>query len=332
MTEADIKPDEYCERSRFIDRRSREAELFNSLIESHIPKQVIRWNCYEHIGWVFELEDVVFDVENTAADTIVVRVASGSMPRVYIDPLRQELRQMVSMASVGRGGILDFDVTLLQAVETVIIHVHEWRLRTRPKLTPQVEKGWDMRTASEKDIFDNPLGFNLDSVEDTTYHILGKSVKELCESLEDEEFRILHVENVMRTDLARRFEKRQKEMLDGFMKLSYAELRPCVAHETIPFRSSEDNRDGLARELCRPRAVYHGTDCWKVSSIVRWGFVLPGHQIGDTERELSVAFGGSFGYGVYTFPDAEYALLYSECPRRKELAARSDPHICLGCV
>ncbi|KAE9379821.1 hypothetical protein N431DRAFT_394184 [Stipitochalara longipes BDJ] len=310
LSKIDIDRHEFFDTPRFVDHRSREAEFFNTLIECHIPSQVTRWDCYEHIGWVFELENVVLDVENTAIDTVVVRVTSSSMPRVYIDPLRLELRQLVSLALAGPGDILDFAVTLLQVVETAVIHIHEWKNRKQAFLGSEQPKGWDMSKASEKDIFDNPVGLNLDSVEDTAFHLLGKTVKELCESLEDDEFRVLHVENVLRTDLVRRFEKKQIEMLDSFMKCSYQQLRPCVAQQIIPYGSSMDNRNDLARELCRPRATYHGTSRWKVSSIVRWGFGLPGQKIGD--REIGIAYGSSFGRGIYTSPEAEYALLYSE--------------------
>jgi hypothetical protein len=96
---SDLDQEETCEflkQPRFIDLRSKEAEYFNNFLDSHIPSEVIRWGCYEDIGWVFELDDLVLDVENHLVDSVNVRVTSGTMPRVYIDPLRQELRRMMS--------------------------------------------------------------------------------------------------------------------------------------------------------------------------------------------------------------------------------------------
>jgi hypothetical protein len=308
-----VADDEDCDsifkRVGFVDKRSKEAEFFNLLLESHMSDKVIRWDCYEHIGWVFELEDVVLDVDNRSSDTVIVRVTSGSMPRVYIDPLRQELRRLVSAALAGRGGVLDFAVTLLQLVETAVIHVHEWKPRGK---TEGHSKGWDISKASVHDIFDNPLGLDLDTVDDSAFHLLGKTVKQLCESFENDEFRVLHVENVLRSDLLKGFRKKQGQMLKQLIQCPYKQLRECVAHETIPYGSSMDNRDNLARDLCRPRPTFHGTDRWDVSSIVRWGFVLPGQRAGN--RTVGIAYGSSFGRGIYTSPDAEYALMYSEWP------------------
>jgi hypothetical protein len=314
-------------RNRYVDLRSKEAEFFNLLLDCHISDRVVQWDCYEHIGWVFELEDVVLDVENASEDTVMVRVTSGLMPRIYIDALRQELRQIVSTALASGGGILDFAITLLQLVETAVISVHEWRNRGKRKAGEQLI-GWNVNSASKRDIFDNPLGLDLASVDDSAYHLLGKSVKQLCEDLEDDEIRILHVENVLRTDLVQRFRKRQKRMLEQLMGCTYRQLRKCVAHDIIPHGSSMDNRDDLARELCRPRAAYHGTNRWNVSSIVRWGLALPGQKAGH--RVIGVVYGSSFGRGIYSSPNAEYALSYSEWSEERSCWGKTRPEYLPG--
>lgn len=294
---------------RFVDHRSKEAEFFNNLLDANISSKVTRWDCYEHIGWVFELEDVVLDVENTAADTIKVQVTSGTMPRVFIDPLRQQLRQILSTALASQGGILEFAVTLLQLVETAVISVCEWKNKGK-KRDGRESKGWNVTTViGQQAIFDNPLGADLATIDDSAFHLLGKTVKELCEPFQDYRLRILHVENVLRSDLVSRFRRRQNQMLDQLMKCNRHQLRQCVPNNTIPSGSALDNRDDLARELCRPRATYHGTSRYNVSSIVRWGFVLPGRKAGD--RAVEIAYGSSFGRGIYTSPDPHYALSYS---------------------
>jgi hypothetical protein len=294
---------------RFVDHRSKEAESFNILLDTNISSKVMRWDCYEHIGWVFELEDVVLNVENTAADTIMIRVTSGSMPRVFIDPLRQQLRQILSTALAGRGGVLDFAVTLLQLVETAVISVGEWKHRGN-SVDGRGPKGWDVATViGQQAIFDNPHGVDLVTIDDSAFYILGKTVKELCEPFQDDSLRILHVENVLRSDLVSRFRRRQNQILDQLMRCNHHQLRQCVPNNTIPCGSALDNRDDLARELCRPRATYHGTSRYNVSSIVRWGFVLPGRKAGD--RAVDIAYGSSFGRGIYTSPDPHYALSYS---------------------
>jgi hypothetical protein len=311
--DADLEdPDSPFRKLGFVDRRSQEAEFFNLLLDSHISNKVIRWNCYRDIGWVFELEDMVLDVENVGTETFTVRATSGSMPRVYINPLRQELRQLLSTALKSQEGILGFAVTLLQLVETAVIHVHEWKYREEGEVQ---SRGWDPKKVSEEDIFENPFGVNLDMVDDSAFHLLGKSVKELWESFEDDGFRVLHVENGLRNDLVKAFQKRQSKMLEQVTQCSYKQLRPCVSQETIKYGSSMDNRDDLARQLCQPRPSFHGTDRCNIPSIVRLGFDLPGQKVGD--RTVGIAFGSSFGRGIYTSPNVEYALVYSEWSEKK---------------
>lgn len=308
--------------SQFLDLRSKEAEIFNELLDCHIPEDVIRWDCYEDFGWVFELEDMVVDVNNTAADAVTVRVTSNSMPRVYIDPLRQELRHILSSALASQSGILEFAITLLQVLETAVIFIQEWKAKVEGKTGGRLTR-WDAKAVSQQAVFENPLGLDLTTVDDSAFHLLGKSVKQLCQDLGDDQFRILHVENVLRSDLVNRFRKRQNQMLDQLLRCSYSQLRRCVAHDTIPYGSSLDNRDDLARQLCKPRATYHGTNRWKVSSIVRWGFVIPGQKAGDST--IGIQSGASYGVGTYTSPDANYALLYSSWSKEERILEKIGP-------
>jgi hypothetical protein len=173
-------------------------------------------------------------------------------------------------------------------------------------------KGWDVNKVQDTQvIFENPYGANLNTVDDSAFYLLGKSVKDICADFSDElsEFRILHVEPVLRSDLIQRFRTRQSKMLKQLTGCNYREVRQCVPPGTIPHSSALDTRDDLARELCRPRITFHGTSRRNVPSIVRWGFIIPGQTAG--KQHVGVAFGSSFGTGIYTSPDADYALSYS---------------------
>ncbi|KAN0119167.1 ADP-ribosylation [Hyaloscypha variabilis] len=310
-------------RGRFVDLRSKEAEFFNRLLEDHVPDKVIRWGCYEHTGWVFEMEDAVVDIENTATDRVIVRVISGSIPRAYLDPLRQQLRHMLSTTMSSQGGVLEFAVTLLQLVETAVISVQDWRDGWRVDKTEGALRGWDVTTAvGPKVLFDNPLGADLTTIDDSAFHLLGKTVKELCAPLEDAKLRIIHVENVLRSDLVSRFKVRQQRMMGKLMQCSHHQLRQCVPNDVVRSGSAFDSRSNLARELCRPRATYHGTSRYNVSSIVRWGFALPGQKAGD--KVIDVAFGSSFGRGIYTSPDARYALSYARWSENRASKTRHE--------
>lgn len=68
----DGEPESLCNRPRFVDLHSEEAAFFNFLLGRHVPDSVIRWDYYEHIGRVFELEDVVINIKNAEAETVIV--------------------------------------------------------------------------------------------------------------------------------------------------------------------------------------------------------------------------------------------------------------------
>ena len=264
---------------RFLDLRSLEAEEFNCLLDCHLPNGVLQWSCDEDIGWTFEIEDLVLEVENIAFDTVSVRVSSGSMPRANIDPLRKELRQILSLGLENGSCVLDFALTLLQLAEEAVIHIHEWKNRGRTELGV---KAWDVYEArGMQHLLNNPFGADLETIDDAALHILGRPVKDICkDSIANESLRILHVEPVLSPDLVERILCRQRRMLNQLMQCSYGELRGCVSAQNIDHKSSRNNRDDLARELCRPRTTFHGTSRWNIPSIVRYDFVLPGKKAG----------------------------------------------------
>jgi hypothetical protein len=70
-------------------------------------------------------------------------------------------------------------------------------------------KGWDASKVSEKDIFSKPHGIDLNTVNDSVFHLLGKTVKKLCDSFEDDGFRVLHIEKVLSTDRVEGFGRKQ---------------------------------------------------------------------------------------------------------------------------
>jgi hypothetical protein len=100
-----------------IDFRSKEAEIFNDILDSHLPDQVIRWNC---------TEDLVLALENIGVDPIHVRVTTLTMPRAYVDQLRQRLLRIVSGTIETRHNMLGFATILLRLVEEAVIFLRKW--------------------------------------------------------------------------------------------------------------------------------------------------------------------------------------------------------------
>ncbi|KAF8855832.1 hypothetical protein BDZ45DRAFT_727889 [Acephala macrosclerotiorum] len=197
------------------------------------------------------------------------------------------------------GWTFEFDDLTLEVVHSV--------------LDPRApDAGWNLAEVAAHNVRDfitsNSKGVDLNTIETSADDLLRTSIKKICEGFR-ETYRILHVEPVTRADLANRFQKRQKAIYDDVVKLPKGELRKYVNPMKIRRGSALDTQEGLAEEICKPRVTFHGTQRHKVSSIVRYGFVKPGDKAGRTKIEVEC--GASFGVGIYTSPDFEYALWYS---------------------
>lgn len=298
----------------FIDLRQKEAELFNEILYTHLLKDVVRWECTEEIGWVFQMEDLILDVESFAFEPVQVHVATWSMPRKYIDPLRCELRRIVSGPLESRKDMFGFATILLRLVEEAVSVVEEWKNQISRKnkvVEPNTSRGWNARDldamTAVQSLIENPLGLDISTVDKSGEALLGKSIGELCASF-PEQYRILHIEPVFREDIVARFRYRRESIYEDLLKLPHNQLRQCVSKKKVPIGSS-NTQEVLAQELCNPHVTFHGTARHNVSSIVRWGFVKPGQKAG--QKEVNIACGASYGIGIYSSPDIEYATYYA---------------------
>ncbi|KAE9407889.1 hypothetical protein BT96DRAFT_914259 [Gymnopus androsaceus JB14] len=102
------------------------------------------------------------------------------------------------------------------------------------------------------------------------------------------DYRIIHVESVIRDDLARRFSERQDQLRLKLIQRPLGELT----------KSKKD----LVEYLVTPKLTFHGTRPDLVPSIVQYGFLKPG----------SVHPGHcTYGRGIYSSPSSAFALAYS---------------------
>eukprot|EP00667_Euglena_gracilis_P024723 EG_transcript_28611 len=101
---------------------------------------------------------------------------------------------------------------------------------------------------------------------------------------------VLHVEPVMRHDLAVRFDRQQLAMYQKYSSGKWG--------------SREDaNRE----ELSAISVAFHGTRLQNVHSIVREGLVVPREETG-----VAVASGSTYGRGIYLSPRAELSIGYCQ--------------------
>ncbi|XP_065177624.1 uncharacterized protein LOC135808369 [Sycon ciliatum] len=97
--------------------------------------------------------------------------------------------------------------------------------------------------------------------------------------------RILKVENILKDDLARRFES------------CWNKMRTAYWHSV---RRKIDNFQ------CEPVMAFHGTNERNLPNIVKQGLVVPG-----TKPGVTVQHGSYLGVGIYTSPSIELSLGYS---------------------
>ncbi|KAF8070035.1 hypothetical protein FPV67DRAFT_1667930 [Lyophyllum atratum] len=114
--------------------------------------------------------------------------------------------------------------------------------------------------------------------------------------------RLLHAEIVLRTDLRQRYLNMRRKIQE-------------LATQGIKDRRAKDVAwDKYGKE----EVVFHGTLRQNVGSIVRSGFVVPGEKT-VTGESVSVRCGSTWGQGIYTSPEPEFSLSYTDHTREGEV-------------
>ncbi|KAL9095094.1 MAG: hypothetical protein Q9165_002697 [Trypethelium subeluteriae] len=164
-------------------------------------------------------------------------------------------------------------------------------------------------------------GVDLNTVEDTAHDILGKTPQEICKDLEDDTgLRIVHCETIMRSDLRKRFERKQGELRQTLSNCSIANLKDgCSARGVYLREFHRARKEELVEYLVKPCVTFHGTQGHIVRSIVKYGFLIPGGPNPFTREAVFVQSGNTYGRGIYTSPKARVSSAYSsaECKMTK---------------
>ncbi|KAF9873210.1 hypothetical protein CkaCkLH20_09373 [Colletotrichum karsti] len=137
---------------------------------------------------------------------------------------------------------------------------------------------------------------------------LGMSAREICETIPSC-YRVLHVECVIRRDLAARFDACRARLRERLLLHHKSLPNCCVKHTRL-----EDKLE----HLIRPRMTFHGTQRHFVPSIVRHGFLKPGSRVpkgdkgGYDGNVHQVRCGSTYGRGIYSSPSADFSLCYTD--------------------
>jgi hypothetical protein len=152
---------------------------------------------------------------------------------------------------------------------------------------------------------------DLDTFHGAATHILGKTPAQICHGILPK-WSILHCENILRNDLMRRFLERQQSIRETLTKVDMQKLRTCVPNQHRRLGDGQATREQLVHYLTKPRLTFHGTRRELVPSILQHSFLKPGDKHPVTERRLAVDNGSAYGRGIYSSPEAWYALMYAE--------------------
>ena len=224
---------------RFIDFVLLRNLEIKRLFRRHLPLEIEEWDGSLQDGFIsFKYPELDLRIGTRAHcwSTPQHEIINRELSRKVVDALRASLREMIREASDAHlntwipFGIRDLAILVLQLVEETTSCVRVWR-SSQLKATAISQRGWNAREAKHwKEVIENEYGVDLDSVEDTASDIIGKTPKEICEDILPN-YRVIHCETVMRTDLLRQFKQRQRKLRENLLNQRLDTLKQCVPIE-----------------------------------------------------------------------------------------------------
>jgi hypothetical protein len=299
---------------RFVDGTIASTDLLNDLLQTYMPLAV-DWTMGP-ASCTLQLVCLTVRFENGAGMPLTAH--SATMPRRYLDPLRQALREILFAAlSEPTWSTMGFGVMLLQLGEEALSHVEAFQTSVTSQTNVAIQHdeeepatiGWDATSSDWRSILSNSFGVSLLTVNDTAKFLLGKDITQILADLPSA-LRVLHVEPVFRTDLVAKFTRKRQEMRRHFETMSPDSLRRCVRAKQLRCGGGDSGK-AMAEILSTPEVTFHGAPRQVMRSIVRHGFVVPGQKIGQTGQENKIACGASFGVGIYSSPSIAFASSYA---------------------
>ncbi|KAL8832189.1 MAG: hypothetical protein Q9191_000405 [Dirinaria sp. TL-2023a] len=306
-------------------RLLREEEI-DALVAANLLGGEQRWDSELLDGFTFNYPEMKLIIETGArypAEPLFYRVENASLPRLVIDALRVALRQ-IALTDSGTNtldawkdrasnayGRFEFAMTSLHLASKTAEYLKSFRLNLASL------QGLSAAHAQSETLSDRKHEISLKAFtgDVTVNSILGSTPEEICADLPTE-FRVLHVENVLRNDLVRRFYDRQDVVRQQLHEFSVQDLKTCMlpAIKTKMHGKSQRKED-LITYLVTPQVTFHGTRRDFVPSIVRQGFLMPGANDFLTGKTHGTRCGSTYGRGIYSSPSAAFSLSYAGSAR-----------------
>ncbi|KAI1402116.1 ADP-ribosylation [Hypoxylon fuscum] len=275
-------------------------EVLTSPIDNEITFEHAELSLHVTTGSYYPAVPVIWEVNN------------HTLPRQVVDELRAQLRRIVEDAATTNNlsrwreredeceyGIFKPIMVVLELATQTRAHLRSWRQGTASKIQikppPKTYLPFKEKPASSM------------TTSDIAYQYLRKTPQKICSQIPPK-YRILHVEEILRTDLAHKFREKQEKMKSELLEKSYAALRSCVPAQ---LRHSK-RKEVFVEYMLKPRVTFHGTSRQNIPSIVHYGFIKPGERKPGTGEEHEVRCGATYGRGIYSSPDPNFALSYTD--------------------
>ncbi|KAK6502811.1 hypothetical protein TWF481_007856 [Arthrobotrys musiformis] len=259
-------------------------------------------------------------------------VQNLTLPRLVIDNLRIELRKImvgfcegesitrwIKRAENENYGIYEPDNIALSLATTTNEHLKTYRASLLSKQSPSGPLDITSATlTSRSQILSSENGVDVTTyiTPPTIKELLGKAIPEICETIPTN-YRILHVENILKPRLYADFHAVQSSIRTRLLTLSTSQLKKVVPQQyhrqskTSGSLADRREKESLATYLTTPKITFHGTPRANIPSIVKHGFLRPGDINPATSQPLEVRCGNTYGRGIYTSPSPQFSLAYS---------------------
>jgi len=230
-------------------------------------------------------------------------IVNHTLSRLDVDHLRNRLRHIVEKSRDTNclEKWIDRENTVFGIFEPTMV-VLEMAKETRAWIDAIRSRNVDEEVENDPWSIKKPVAAL--SSNEMAFRYLGKTAKEICDTI-PASYRVLHVECVIRRNLAARFEECQDKL-----RRNLVELKSSL-NQFVPRHMHRATKADKAAFLARPRMTFHGTQRHYIPSIVQYGFLKPGARRPGTAEEHAVRCGSTYGRGIYSSPSAEFSLSYA---------------------
>jgi hypothetical protein len=267
---------------------------------------------------VFRYEELDLHVvagHSYPASSVTWHVQNHALSRTSIISLRGTLQRIVDAADDTNNlsrwtsrelecdwGVFEPAMVVLQLCKATRSHIDSWQASQNSSGGPDMDSHLPFDAKSGV----SPALTLAKTTSDLAFQLLQRTPQDICTEIPPS-YRVLHVEEVIRGNLAAAFDMHRQTLREKLTKQPYHVLKRFV-----PPPHDSGRKEDLVEYLSQPRVTFHGTQRHFVPSIVRYGFLIPGDKNPGTGAEHGVRCGSTYGRGIYSSPNADFSLSYTD--------------------